>query len=121
MQTTHVYVNAYTDTTQSLSRTLAMAVATGTACVTTPYHFAQELLRDDGADLVPYRNGFASAAAINALVDDPVKLANMNVKAYETASSMQWSKVANQYLEFFFSMMRRPPRSTLFPYTTLLR
>src|SRR3712207_9230495 len=25
------------------------------------------------------------------------------------------------YLEFFFLMIRRPPRSTLFPYTTLFR
>src|SRR5688572_33158841 len=25
------------------------------------------------------------------------------------------------YLSFFFLMMRRPPRSTLFPYTTLFR
>src|SRR5690349_24131019 len=25
------------------------------------------------------------------------------------------------YLSFFFSMIRRPPRSTLFPYTTLFR
>src|SRR2546430_14466631 len=29
---------------------------------------------------------------------------------------------ANMYLrDFFFLMMRRPPRSTLFPYTTLFR
>src|SRR2546430_13343865 len=27
----------------------------------------------------------------------------------------------NQYLFFFFLMIRRPPRSTLFPYTTLFR
>src|SRR5256885_8131408 len=27
----------------------------------------------------------------------------------------------NQYCHFFFLMIRRPPRSTLFPYTTLFR
>src|SRR5437588_13098321 len=26
-----------------------------------------------------------------------------------------------QFIEFFFLMLRRPPRSTLFPYTTLFR
>src|SRR5256885_10613478 len=31
---------------------------------------------------------------------------------------MTWSKV---YVFFFFLMIRRPPRSTLFPYTTLFR
>src|SRR5256885_10973155 len=28
---------------------------------------------------------------------------------------------SNRYLPFFFLMIRRPPRSTLFPYTTLFR
>src|SRR5256885_6919764 len=31
------------------------------------------------------------------------------------------SVVAHIYLFFFFLMIRRPPRSTLFPYTTLFR
>src|SRR2546426_2296288 len=31
------------------------------------------------------------------------------------------SFVVYQYLFFFFLMIRRPPRSTLFPYTTLFR
>src|SRR6266480_419062 len=32
-------------------------------------------------------------------------------------SSLQWERMLN----FFFLMIRRPPRSTLFPYTTLFR
>src|SRR3712207_9064482 len=31
------------------------------------------------------------------------------------------SFVSNAYSNFFFLMIRRPPRSTLFPYTTLFR
>src|SRR3712207_6873193 len=31
------------------------------------------------------------------------------------------SVLANVYVFFFFLMIRRPPRSTLFPYTTLFR
>src|SRR5258708_20718672 len=31
------------------------------------------------------------------------------------------SRVPQPYLFFFFLMIRRPPRSTLFPYTTLFR
>src|SRR5260370_10108746 len=33
----------------------------------------------------------------------------------------QFSHVELRYLFFFFLMIRRPPRSTLFPYTTLFR
>src|SRR5256885_16340432 len=31
------------------------------------------------------------------------------------------SRAANSLIVFFFLMIRRPPRSTLFPYTTLFR
>src|SRR5256885_1741630 len=38
-----------------------------------------------------------------------------------TASLKQDTYDASTYLYFFFLMIRRPPRSTLFPYTTLFR
>src|SRR5258705_12024768 len=34
---------------------------------------------------------------------------------------MVWRSSCRWYLSFFFLMIRRPPRSTLFPYTTLFR
>src|SRR5215813_2062071 len=33
----------------------------------------------------------------------------------------RWVENSLQYYVFFFLMIRRPPRSTLFPYTTLFR
>src|SRR3989475_4955738 len=35
--------------------------------------------------------------------------------------SIYYSQLTHFYLLFFFLMIRRPPRSTLFPYTTLFR
>src|SRR5437762_13399297 len=32
-----------------------------------------------------------------------------------------YDRCATDFLDFFFLMIRRPPRSTLFPYTTLFR
>src|SRR5476651_2843595 len=32
-----------------------------------------------------------------------------------------WQKMSDSVVFFFFLMIRRPPRSTLFPYTTLFR
>src|SRR2546430_8857195 len=34
---------------------------------------------------------------------------------------MGWGRVVGRVVFFFFLMIRRPPRSTLFPYTTLFR
>src|SRR6266496_3711465 len=40
---------------------------------------------------------------------------------YGNASSLHRFGHAVRYVVFFFLMIRRPPRSTLFPYTTLFR
>src|SRR5947209_19782036 len=43
---------------------------------------------------------------------------------WSEASSRCWAhahELARQSIFFFFLMIRRPPRSTLFPYTTLFR
>src|SRR6266480_4108949 len=39
----------------------------------------------------------------------------------QTFSPYAATKIAGEFLCFFFLMIRRPPRSTLFPYTTLFR
>ena len=50
----HIYVNPYVDHTQSVSGTLAMALSTGACVVSTPYPYAEELLRKrDLGVLVP--------------------------------------------------------------------
>src|SRR5205085_9921698 len=43
------------------------------------------------------------------------------LSAIVVASSSPYSRLSPQLLFFFFLMIRRPPRSTLFPYTTLFR
>src|SRR2546429_9474449 len=40
---------------------------------------------------------------------------------YQVIRSMQSAQDINRCSFFFFLMIRRPPRSTLFPYTTLFR
>src|SRR6185312_16999437 len=46
---------------------------------------------------------------------------NYNVKIYKTKYSLKWILYTIFVSIFFFLMIRRPPRSTLFPYTTLFR
>src|SRR5215813_13033390 len=44
-----------------------------------------------------------------------------NVPAYRRVLSSFVIYILSLFLRFFFLMIRRPPRSTLFPYTTLFR
>src|SRR5260221_2069191 len=41
--------------------------------------------------------------------------------SHSVSASLQYPLAAHRHLLFFFLMIRRPPRSTLFPYTTLFR
>src|SRR5256885_1173540 len=42
-------------------------------------------------------------------------------RAEDSVDKVVLDEVQMEYLYFFFLMIRRPPRSTLFPYTTLFR
>src|SRR6266404_9198693 len=47
---------------------------------------------------------------------------NANISLYATEPISRMPRVQKrEYIFFFFLMIRRPPRSTLFPYTTLFR
>src|SRR3954449_12708161 len=53
--------------------------------------------------------------------DDQVPFSNSLVTLRAPSSSPHLSPSIFSFLFFFFLMIRRPPRSTLFPYTTLFR
>lgn len=94
-----VYVNPYTDHTQSVSGTVAMALATGACVVSTPYPYALETLSGGVGVFVPFRDSGALAEAINDLLDRPVEVAKCNLKAHAHAQNMTWEKVARAHLD----------------------
>src|SRR5689334_16808169 len=65
--------------------------------------------------VLPYRECLSLLRCESTYCDD--ELAGAEV--YRGASRVLSGAVANFF--FFFLMIRRPPRSTLFPYTTLFR
>ena len=96
----HVYVNPYVDHTQSVSGTLAMALSTGAAVVSTPYPYAEEMLRKNNTGvLVPFRDSEALANAIIRLLADEKVLGDYNKRAYEAAKTMTWERVGARFIE----------------------
>jgi glycosyltransferase involved in cell wall biosynthesis len=99
-----VYVNPYTDVTQSVSGTVAMALAAGAAVVSTPYPYALEALAGDVGVFVPFRDSDALARAITALLSDPTRIVQHNRRAWAYARNMTWQLVAQQHLDVASAM-----------------
>ena len=96
-----IYVTPYLNAEQSTSGTLAYAVGSGKAVVSTPYRYAQELLADGRGVLVPWRDPPAIARAIVDLLADDGKRAAIETRAAAYGRAMAWPAVARSYVETF--------------------
>ncbi|HBC94154.1 MAG TPA: glycosyl transferase family 1, partial [Pelotomaculum sp.] len=63
-----VYVTPYLSQEQITSGTLAYAVALGKVVVSTPYHYAKEVLAENRGHLVPFNNPKALAETLNGIL-----------------------------------------------------
>ncbi len=96
-----VYVTPYLNEAQITSGTLAYALGTGKATVSTPYWHAQELLDEGRGKLVPFGDAKSLAAAVNYLFDHETERHAMRKRAYQYTRPMRWQEVAGQYLNLF--------------------
>jgi len=93
-----LYVTPYLNEEQITSGTLAYAVGSGKAVVSTPYWHAQEMLADGRGILVPFRDPPALAEAVVHLFENSVERHQIRKKAYTDCRDMVWKQVARQYL-----------------------
>jgi glycosyltransferase involved in cell wall biosynthesis len=101
MSAADIYVTPYLNAEQIASGTLAYAVGSGKAVVSTPYHYARELLADGRGVLVPARDPAAIAEAVVDLLSDDAKRSAMEARAAEYGRAMAWPAVARRYVETF--------------------
>jgi glycosyltransferase involved in cell wall biosynthesis len=94
-----VYLTPYLDKEQIVSGTLAYALGSGKAVVSTPYWHAEEMLADDRGVLVPFRDSQAIAQAVNGLLDDPMRRNSMRMRAYAHTRNMIWKEVGKAYVK----------------------
>jgi glycosyltransferase involved in cell wall biosynthesis len=101
MSAADIYITPYLKPEQITSGTLAYAVGSGKAVVSTPYRYASELLADDRGVLVPPRDPAAIAREVTALLGDDAKRLAMCERARAFGVGMQWPAVARRYMESF--------------------
>jgi len=96
-----VYITPYLKPEQITSGTLAYAIGTGKAVISTPYWYASELCGDDRGVLVPWRDPQAIARAANELFGDDERRLALGRRAAVYGRNMRWPAVARAYVDSF--------------------
>jgi glycosyltransferase involved in cell wall biosynthesis len=96
-----IYVTPYLEEAQITSGTLAYAMGTGKAVISTPYWYATEMLAEGRGRIVPFRNPDAIAEHIIGLLDNDVERHAMRKKAYTFSREAVWKEVSRKYLQVF--------------------
>ena len=104
-----VYVTPYLHREQLTSGTLAFAVGTGKAVVSTPYWAAQELLAHGRGKLVRFGDSEHIARSVVEILSNSSLFSKMRKRAYEYGRSMTWPKVGQTYRKLFRTSMPSIP------------
>jgi glycosyltransferase involved in cell wall biosynthesis len=96
-----IYITPYLKEEQITSGTLAYAVGSGKAVISTPYWYARELLADGRGILVPWRDPAAIAKEVVGLLGDEDKRRAICTRAAAHGRDMAWPAVARSYLRTF--------------------
>lgn len=96
-----IYLTPYLSKEQIVSGTLAYALACGKALISTPYWYAEELLKDERGIIVPFENENAIADAVLKLLDDEDAFSRYRKNAYDFGRNFTWGNVAEKYEKTF--------------------
>jgi glycosyltransferase involved in cell wall biosynthesis len=106
-----LYVTPYLEEAQITSGTLAYAMGTGKAVISTPYWYATEMLAEGRGIIVPFKDPEALAQQITGLLDDDIGRNAMRKKSYLFSRDAVWKEVAKEYLQVFNEVRANRARS----------
>ncbi len=106
-----IYVTPYLEEAQITSGTLAYAMGTGKAIISTPYWYATEMLAEGRGRIVPFRNPDAVAEQIIDLLGSDVDRHAIRKKAYMFSRDAVWQEVSRKYLQVFSEVRQTRTRN----------
>jgi hypothetical protein len=106
-----LYVTPYLEEAQITSGTLAYAMGSGKAVISTPYWYASEMLAEERGVIVPFKDSEALAEQIIRILDDDASRNAMRKKADLFSRDAVWKEVAAAYLKVFNDVRTNRARS----------
>jgi glycosyltransferase involved in cell wall biosynthesis len=101
LEAADVFVAPAPELERTVSGTLAYAMGAGKAVVSTPSHYATEMLAEGRGRLVAPSSPAELAGAVIDLLNDPAARAAMGKRAYEHTRGMVWWEVGRRYRAIF--------------------
>jgi glycosyltransferase involved in cell wall biosynthesis len=96
-----LYITPYRQEAQVVSGTLAIALSSGKAIISTPYWHAKELLADGRGLIVPFDDPASIADVANRLLENESERHAMRKRAYIHSRGTTWRKTAQAYMASF--------------------
>lgn len=100
-QATDFYITPHLDKQQPTSGTLAKAIGAGKVCISTPYFYAEEMLRGGAGIFVDFASSNDISDAVVKVLGNPKAMKGYREKAYMRGLEMQWPRVAAKYTSLF--------------------
>jgi polysaccharide biosynthesis protein PslF len=101
LQASDIYMTPYLDRNQITSGTLAFAVGTGKAVVSTPYIHATEALAEGRGLLAELRSAESLAQCLLLLLNEPEYRREMEQRMVAYGEQDAWPLVGRQYVDLF--------------------
>ena len=101
-----VFLTPYLSKEQIVSGTLTQAVACGKAVVSTPYYYAEEILKYEKGLLVPFKDSDAIGEALNKIIEDEYLRNRMRKNAYQFGRELIWSESSKNYVRVFSKSLK---------------
>lgn len=113
LQASDIYLTPYLDRMQITSGTLAFAVGTGRAIVSTPYPHATEALAEGRGLLAEFRSADSISRCLLRFLDDPEYRRDAERRTGEYGQDTAWPLVGQRYAELFNRVVREEPLGDL--------
>ncbi|MVB11532.1 D-inositol-3-phosphate glycosyltransferase [Caprobacter fermentans] len=107
LQLSDVYMTPYLGKDQAVSGTLAYAAGYGRVIISTPYLYAEEMLKDGRGLLADFRSPATLAERIEEVMTHPEQQEEMERRTQELGKTMYWGEVSLHYLHLFQAELQR--------------